>query len=116
MPHSHQHGWAPQEIGLFVDQYLKAGMPLPSIAKPKLTDGKAHARVRSKTDLVSAELHYSTGSPPINKLDWETRPANLDKRQVISCPAPDDAAIWFLTVTDERDAVVSSELVFAREF
>ena len=75
----------------------------------------AHARVRSKTSLKSAHLHYTTGTTPINKLDWETRPASLDNRQVISCPVPDEAALWFLTVTDERDAIVSSELVFANE-
>ena len=115
MLHSHQHGWAPQEIGLFIDQYLKDGTPLPAIMKPELTNGKIHARVRSKTALASAQLHYTYGSTPINKLDWETESARIDSRQVISCAVPDEATICFLTVTDDRGAIVSSELAFTNE-
>jgi cephalosporin-C deacetylase-like acetyl esterase len=113
MPHGHQQGWAPQEIGLFIDQYLRDAPPLPSIQKPKLAAGKVHARVRSKSPLSDAQLHYTTGSTPINKLDWETATASLDGRQLISCAVPDDATICILTVADSRGAIVSSELVFA---
>ena len=115
MPHGHQQGWAPKEIGLFIDQYLKDDLPLPSIQKPKLAAGRIHARIRSKIPLTAAHLHYTSGTTPINKLDWETRPASLDDRQLISCAVPDDATIWFLTVTDDREAIVSSELVFANK-
>jgi PhoPQ-activated pathogenicity-related protein len=34
MPHGHQQGWAPKEIGLFVDQYLTGGVPLATVMKP----------------------------------------------------------------------------------
>ena len=115
MPHGHQQGWAPEEIGLFVDQYLKGGIPLPIVMRPKLTNEEAHATVKSKTNLTSANLYYTTGTEPINKLNWENIPARVDGKRIISTSPPDEATIWFLTVSDSREAVVSSELIFSTE-
>jgi len=50
---------------------------------------------------------------PINKLDWESAPARIEGKTIISPAPPDGATIWFLTVADSREAIVSSELVFA---
>jgi dienelactone hydrolase len=113
MPHSHVDGWAPEEIGFFVDQYLKGGVPLPVIMKPKLTDQQVCAKVKSKTLLSSANLHYTTGTSPINALSWKTIPASVKDKRIISSAPPDEATIWFLTVTDSREVIVSSEIVFA---
>jgi hypothetical protein len=113
MPHSHQHGWAPKEIGLFIDQYLLGAARLPTIMEPQKAGGQVRAKVASKTALTSANLHYTTGTAPINKLDWKTIPARIEDRWVVSSAPPDEATIWFLTVGDSRDAVVSSELVFS---
>ena len=35
MPHSHQDGWAPAEIGMFIDHYLRGGRALPAINEVK---------------------------------------------------------------------------------
>jgi dienelactone hydrolase len=113
MPHGHQQGWAPKEIGLFIDQYVKGGVPLPTIMKPQLTNGKVRAKVKSKAALISANLNYTTGAMPFNKLDWESMPSRVEGQFIISHTPPDKATIWFLTVTDSREAIVSSELVFA---
>jgi hypothetical protein len=113
MPHSHQHGWAPKEIGLFVDQYVSDGVPLPVVAKPYGDGDQIRAKVSSATTLTSAKLHYTTGTAPINKLDWETVEARIEDNQIVTPAPPDGATIWFLTVTDDREAVVSSELVFS---
>jgi dienelactone hydrolase len=112
MPHGHPQGWAPKEIGIFVDQYLISGVPLPFINKPQSSDGKLRATVRSKTTITSASLHYTTGTGPINKRQWESVPANINDDLIISPEIPDDATICYFTVTDSRDAVVSSEIVF----
>jgi dienelactone hydrolase len=112
MPHSHEEVWGLKEVGLFIDQNLRGGIPLPTILKPELVDGKIHAKVKSKTDLISADLHYTTETTPINKLKWESTSAHLDRNQLIVCALPDKATIWFLTVTDSRGAIVSSELFF----
>jgi len=112
MPHGHQQGWAPKEIGLFVDQYLKGGIPLATVMKPRLTDGQVRAGIMSKTAPVSANLHYTTGTMPINKLDWESTSARIEDNIIVSPAPPDEATMWFLTVADSRGAIVSSEIVF----
>lgn len=115
MPHGHQHGWAPKEIGLFVDQYLLGAAPLPTVTKQHKAGDKVRAKVSGKTGVTSANLHYTTGTTPINKLDWETIPARIEGSRIVSPAPPDEATIWFLTVGDDRDAVVSSELMFSTE-
>ncbi|MEA3224669.1 MAG: alpha/beta fold hydrolase [Planctomycetota bacterium] len=113
MPHSHQQGWAPKEIGLFIDQYVSGGVPLPTVVEQHETVDEVRARVSGKTGLTFASLHYTTGTTPINKLDWETVPARIEGNRIVSPAPPDNATIWFLTVGDDREAVVSSELVFS---
>jgi hypothetical protein len=43
---------------------------------------------------------------------WLEKPARIVQTQIIAEQPPDNTVIWFLTVTDERDTTVSSELVF----
>ena len=45
MPHGHPQGWAPQEIGLFVEQTVKHGRPLPQVGTPQLVDGEVRVRL-----------------------------------------------------------------------
>jgi len=113
MPHGHQQGWAPKEIGLFVDQNLKSSIPLPVVSRPEPAEGEVRAGVESKTALAAANLHYTTGTTPINKLQWQSVPGRIEGKRVISPAPPAEATIWFLTVTDSRGAVVSSEVVFS---
>lgn len=113
MPHGHTEGWAPAEIGLFIDEHLLDGKPLPKIQRPRTADGQAVAKVRSKTKLVSAELAYTTETGPVNKRNWQKLPAQIKGTRLIAKAPPKEATIWFLTVTDSRGAVTSSELVFA---
>jgi len=115
MPHGHQQGWTPKEIGLFVDQYLKGGIPLATVMKPQLTNGKVRAKFKSKTAAASADLHYTTGTTPINKLEWKSISASIEGDDIVSPAPPDEATIWFLTLSDSRSAAVSSEVVFSTE-
>ena len=115
MPHGHKQGWAPQEIGLFVDQYLKDGIPLPTVMHPAKSKGEVRAICESKTKLTAANLHYTTGSEPINELSWRTITARIEGKEIVASAPPADARIWFFTVSDSRRAVVSSELIFTRE-
>ncbi len=112
MPHSHPDGWAPREIGLFVDDCLSGAGPLPVILPPSAAGGRIRAKVKAKTRLVSAGLHYTTETGPINKRQWQTMPGTFDGASLITEMPPEETTVWFLTVTDERGAVVSSELVF----
>ena len=115
MPHGHLQGWAPKEIGFFLDQYLKDGIPLPTVLSLEKTAVEFRATVESQSNLSSAKIHYTTGTEPINKLTWNTIPARIDGRQIIAPLPQDEARIWFFTVSDNRGAIVSSELVFSME-
>jgi dienelactone hydrolase len=115
MPHSHPDGWAPPEIGLFIDQHLAEGLPLPVVGRPVCEDGRVRAEVTSRCPLVAAQLHFTTGNTPVNALAWTSTPAHLDANGIVSADLPGDATLWFLTVTDSRDAVVSSEVVFSKD-
>lgn len=112
MPHGHKPPWKTKEIGMFIDHHLLGSAPLPAITKPQFSDGLVVAKVESKTPIVSAQFHYTTGTKPINELDWSSKPASLEGNQIVSPALPDDATLWFLTVTDDRGAIMSSEMIF----
>jgi hypothetical protein len=113
MPHGHQEGWNPKEIGMFVDEHLRGGKPLAKVSRPVIEDGQAVAKVKAKTKLTTASLVYTTETGSINKRKWETVPAQVDRGRVVVKAPPQEATIWFLMVRDERGAVSSSEIVFA---
>lgn len=116
MPHGHRPGWAPQEIGMFIDHHLNGITPLPTIVNPHLDNGQVQATVRSETPLDSAQLHYTAGTEPINELDWVSISASLEGNQIVSPALPNDATIWFLTVKDDRSAIMSSEVIFSNSY
>ncbi|QDU31599.1 Acetyl esterase Axe7A precursor [Anatilimnocola aggregata] len=111
MPHGHPPGWLPQEIGLFIDQHLIGGKALPKLADPKLDGKQVTAHCEHATGLKEAAVHYSTDGGPINKRTWKSVPAKIDGDQIIAPALPGDAAVWFLTVTDDRGAIVSTRVV-----
>lgn len=139
MPHGHPPGWAPQEIGLFIDSKCKVGTPVIG-AKPYLITTQPLAEVGHpvvKNDVIEvhcridnghikkAELHYTADSGLRSKREWKTLPATITggvmdgsgrtfiAGYVITTPKPPaDANTWFITVTDERDAMVSTVVEF----
>ncbi len=112
LPHGHPQGWAPPEIGLFIDHRLGRGLALPSLAHPTIENGRVRVAVQSEVKLKLAALHYSTDGDAINKRTWKTTAATIDGTSITVEAAPADATVWFITVTDERDAVVSSRIAF----
>jgi cephalosporin-C deacetylase-like acetyl esterase len=111
LPHGHPPGWAPPEIALFIDHHLGRGAALPKLADPKVEDGRVRASVQSTTKLKQAALHYTTDGDAINNRTWKTTPATIDGNRITADAAPPEATVWFLTVTDERGALISSRIV-----
>jgi dienelactone hydrolase len=112
MPHGHQQGWAPPEIGLFVDSVLKQGAPLPRAVPPRAKAGYVSA-FETKVPLKSAEFHYTLDGGPWQKRKWATVKAELADNQVSVTPPAEltdhsGHATYFFTVRDERGAIVSS--------
>lgn len=112
MRHSHIDGWAPAEIGLFMDQHLRDGDPLPVVGLPAWKDSTVTATVETSRPIFGASLFYTTGTGRINGRQWISRPASVQDSLIIASVPPADATLWFLTVTDDRNATVSSELIF----
>lgn len=112
MRHGHVAGWAPKEIGIFIDQHLRNGVPLPQLNDIQVKQGTITATVKGSTRITHAELHYTMDMSPINKRKWSAIVATIDDSRVSVSDLPNDTTTWFLTIVDERGAVVSSEVNF----
>jgi pimeloyl-ACP methyl ester carboxylesterase len=109
MPHGHSPGWSPKEIQIFTDQYLKGGTPLLFIKNETLSNGQIRAAVIADSKLLNAQLNYTTDIGKINKRTWHKLEAELENGNVrTSLPA--NVTVWFLTVRDEREAIVSGQV------
>ncbi len=116
MRHSHVHGWAPTEIGLFVDQHINNGIPLPEFSDPDIDDQTATADVTSQLPIKQAEFVYSTDSGPLVNRKWQSIPATVKKDgKLLTAAIPLDATIWMFAVTDSRGAMVSSRVVINKK-
>ena len=114
MGHGHQQGWAPKEIEMFVSQYLTDGTPLPVIHSPTAyPDHRLVASVSTKTELLSANLHYTKDTGPYPERIWDTVRVEIADNIIVSNIVTDQKHISILTVTDERNAVVSSQFMFS---
>jgi PhoPQ-activated pathogenicity-related protein len=112
MPHSHPDGWARSEIGMFIDQQLLGERAMPTVNEPKVTDGKIHVSTTSSGRIVDAALHWTTDSGPINQRKWQTMAAQIADDEIVVEGPSADATAWFLSVTDDRGAVVSTRTIF----
>ena len=104
----------PKAIEVFVEHHLKGGTPLARISSPKVASKQVAADVVTKTQLVTAQLHYTLDALPGNPRTrkWITKPARIEENRIVAELPPKDSVIWFLTVTDKRNTTVSSKLVF----
>jgi dienelactone hydrolase len=127
MPHGHPPGWAPQEIGLFIDSKCRGGKLLPILTQANIEGDqvKAWCTTSPPAKLKKAELHYTTEEGLRSKREWTTIPATIGpdtldmnggvtiQTNLISAPKPSaNANTWYLSVTDERGAMVSTPAQF----
>ncbi len=115
MPHGHQVGWAPKEIGLFIDQHLIEGEPLAKLKRPGIVNEKASVNLSTQTELIGAKLHYTLDTKANKDREWITVDAVIRNNSIQAPAPPEEAKIWFFTLMGSRNAIVSSELVFSRE-
>ncbi|MBM4076124.1 MAG: acetylxylan esterase, partial [Planctomycetes bacterium] len=115
MPHGHHQGWAPIEIGLFVDRYLKQKQPLPEVDRVKSDGASTRLSIRSQTKLISGSLHYTTDKTAINQRERKTVVGEIVDGTAITPVPPTEATAWFFTVKDGREAVVSSRVFFSEK-
>lgn len=108
MPHSHPDGWKPQEIGLYVDSVLLGKTPLASLAPMKIDGPLAKAKFTSESPIQTAELHYTADVGPWQKRNWQSAAAKFSDGEVSADIPAQRPLVCFLTVRDQRGAVVST--------
>ncbi len=113
MGHSHPAGWNPKEIGIYVDSKLKGGIPLPQVGNISVqSDGSVAVPFSSETKIVKAELHYTSAEGLRSKREWSMIPASIHDGKAIAKGLPKEANTWLITLTDDRGALVTSEVDF----
>lgn len=112
MPHGHPPGWAPQEIGLFIDSKCRGGDALPNPSAPVVSGDHVTVACESKVLLKKAELNYTTDTGLRSKREWKTVPATIKGGTITAPKPPAGANTWYISVSDERDAMVSTVVEF----
>jgi acetyl esterase/lipase len=113
MRHGHPPGWAPQEIGLFIDSYCRDGQPLPAPGEPMLIENQVRTPYTSSRPLKSAALHYTIDSGLRSDRKWHSLPAEIKPDAVLCQRPPSEANTWFIALTDDRGAMVTSSVQFS---
>jgi dienelactone hydrolase len=108
MTHGHEAGWAPKEIGLFVDAALKGGDTLAKLTPPTVNGETIRCRVASKVPVERARLLYAVDSGPWQERAWAEVEAKRVGDGVEATLPPDRPLVAFLNVVDARGAVASS--------
>ena len=108
MPHGHIFD-VPEAL-IFIDSVLQDGVPLARVTRCVVEGGKVIADVETKTALTSADLYFTTAPHVENqKRAWITLPLTIDGAKVTGDAPPADATAWYVSIKDERGALVSSE-------
>jgi dienelactone hydrolase len=112
MPHGHPPGWAPQEIGLFIDSKCRGGAALPVPGKPEIHGDQVVVSCTSSLPLKEAKLNYTTDTGLRSKRKWTSVPATINGNTITAPKPPAGANTWYVSFSDERGAMVSTEVVF----
>ena len=112
MRHSHRAGWEPEEIGWFIDSRCREGEALAKLLPPAVVDGKVTVAVEETVPITETQLHFTKADGLLSKRKWESAKADYQDGQ-ISAKIPEGAKIWLISATDERGALMSSEIMFA---
>jgi dienelactone hydrolase len=113
MPHGHPPGWAPKEIGIFIDSKCRGGTPLPVPGPITATGDVVEVTCESATTLETAALHYTTDTGLRSKRTWQSLPATIAGTTITAPRPPADANTWFVSVTDDRGAMVTTPVQFS---
>lgn len=113
MRHGHPPGWAPQEIGLFIDSHCRAGTPLPVPGKPEVDGDHVRVSFTSAVPLKEATLNFTTDTGLRSSRAWQSTPATIAAGIVEAPRPPSDANTWFISLTDERGAMVTTTVQFS---
>jgi len=104
----HGHIWTFPEVDAFVDSVLQKGEPLAKLDSMTIKDGMATATFSARIPVVKAELHFTSDTGAWQKRVWKTVPAELQNDAVKAKLPADRPLVCFLSVTDQREVLVST--------
>jgi cephalosporin-C deacetylase-like acetyl esterase len=108
---AHGHLFDVKEVLAFFDSVFQGGTPLPRVTRVAVEKGQVVAEVESPSALQQATLQFTSGPHRENKTrPWQARPLAIDGKTIRGDAPPADATAWYVTVTDERGLLVSSEV------
>ncbi len=96
---------------LFMDQFCKNGIPLASLDKPRIVNGKVIAGFNCKTRPTTALLHYTTDTGAFKDRKWKVANGTIHGSTITCKMPPENTTAWLITLTDDRNAIVSSEVI-----
>ena len=116
MRHSHTAGWEPSEIEAFIASKIKKSPPLAKVHSLRTENGIPMAGINSSRPIVNAHFHWTTDDGQLSKRGWKTVPAVLKQdNSVVAETVPEDATLWYFTVTDNQGQMTSSEMAFVNQ-
>lgn len=107
--HNQDEGANPVEIGVFMDQHLNAGKALPTLGQPKRRGNIIEARFKSPAAVSKAELCFTTDTGAWTERKWQTREASIDGQTIRAELPAERPLVYFISLTDARDASVTTE-------
>ncbi|MHB8903151.1 MAG: alpha/beta hydrolase family protein, partial [Thermoguttaceae bacterium] len=115
MKHSHVHGWAPKEIGVYVDSVLAGGSPLPRLGPMVVEGNRARSAVTNQVEVAEAQLQYTADTGPWQERKWQSVPARVNGEMIEAELPAGRPIVAFMLATDSRGAMVSSPHVKVKE-
>jgi hypothetical protein len=80
--------------------------------EPRIEGDQVLVPYSSKVALRSAMLHYTSDTGLRSKRTWKSLPAVIRGDTISAGKPPADANTWFVSLTDERDAMVTTAVRF----
>jgi dienelactone hydrolase len=107
MPHGHEEGWAPREIGWFADQHLRGGRAHPRLGALQRKGREVRSELLNGQGLCRASLLFTRQDGRWQDRRWEEVSAELQGAGV-AANLPAGTRAYFLACEDERGAYASS--------
>ena len=115
MPHGHREGWARPEIYEFADSIvgIRGAKRLAEVGPMRIDGPAVTLGYRSELPVSSAQLHWTTDTgKPWAERAWLTAEGTVEGDGKVRATLPSTRPlVFFLTLTDSRGLVVSSEHV-----
>ena len=121
MPHGHEAGWAPAEIGLYADERLRGGRPLPRLRSLRVEGNVVCADAAGLDGSAQAYLHFTSDGGDWQQRRWRSVAARVEgaagaHRRALLADLPVQRPLaLFMTATDARPVTVSTDLLLSDE-